>query len=91
MKTMFPFGQIVMTPGAIEALEQVNVSAQSILQRHILGDWGDVTDSDKRANELAVEMGGTILSAYKLPRGIEVWVLTEPDRTATTVLLPNER
>lgn len=80
-----------MTPGAIEALEQANVSAQSILQRHILGDWGDVTDSDKRANELAVEMGGTILSAYKLPRGIEVWVLTEPDRTATTVLLPNER
>lgn len=87
---MFPFGQIAMSPAAIEALEKAGISAQSILQRHLLGDWGDVTDSDKRANELAVELGGTILSAYKLPGGTTVWILAAPDRSATTVLLPDE-
>jgi hypothetical protein len=87
---MFPLGQIVITPAALELLEQGNISPESIIQRHVLGDWGDMTDSDKKANDLAVEMGGRILSAYKLPRGTEVWVTTEPDRNSTTIMLPSE-
>lgn len=90
MKTMFPFGQVVVSPAAMQVLEKADMTPHSILQRHILGDWGDLTDSDKRANELAVELGGTILSAYKLPGGTTVWILTEPDRSVTTVLLPDE-
>ena len=88
---MFPLGQIAITPTALEALQQADISPDSILQRHVLGDWGDdLTDGDKKTNELAIEMGGRILSAYKLPHGTTVWVTTEPDRTTTTILLPGE-
>ena len=90
MKTMFPLGQIAITPAALEVLQQANIPPESVLQRHVLGDWGDVTDSDKKTNELALEMGGRILSAYKFARGNTVWVTTEPDRSATTILLPGE-
>ncbi len=87
---MFPLGQIAITPGALEALEQSNISAASFIQRHVLGDWGDVTDSDKESNNLALEMGGRILSAYSLPDHTKIWVTTEPDRSTTTILLPGE-
>ena len=75
----------------MEALSEANISADSILQRHVLGDWGDVTDSDRKANDLAVEMGGRILSAYILPDRTKIWVTTEPDRSGTTILLPEEQ
>lgn len=88
---MFPLGNVAITPGAVEVLQQANISPQSILERHALGDWGDgLTESDKKTNDLAVEMGGRILSAYKLPHGDTVWVMTEPDRSATMILLPSE-
>ena len=91
METMFPLGQITITPTALEALQQANISPESILQRHVLGDWGDnLTDGDKKTNELAVQMGGRVLSAYKLPHATTVWVTTEPDRSTTTILLPDE-
>lgn len=90
MRTMFPLGTIGISPAALEVLRQANISPNSILERHALGDWGDLTDSDKKTNELAVEMGGRILSAYNLPGGTTVWVTTEPDRNATTILLPGE-
>jgi hypothetical protein len=91
MKPMFSLGQIGITEGAVEALERTNILATSIVQRHVMGDWGDVNDQDKRTNELALEMGGRILSSYKLPDHTEIWVTTEPDRSATTVLLPGEQ
>jgi hypothetical protein len=87
---MFPLGQIIITPAALDVFEQVNISPDNIIQRHVLGDWGDMVDADKKANELAVEMGGRILSAYKMPGGNEVWVTTEPDRNHTTIMLPRE-
>jgi hypothetical protein len=80
----------MVTPGALEALDQANIAADSIFERHVLGDWGDVTDSDKKSNEIALQMGGRILSAYDLPGGTTVWVTTEPDRSATTLMLPDE-
>jgi hypothetical protein len=88
---MFPLGQLGITEGAVAALERADISPSSIIQRHVLGDWGDVTDLDKRSNELALEMGGRILSSYRLPDRTEIWVMTEPDRSATTVLLPGEQ
>ena len=88
---MFPLGQIIITPAAFEVLDQMDISPESIIQRHVLGDWGDMVDSDKKANELAMEMGGRILSVYKYPRGVELWVTTEPDRSATTIMLPSEK
>lgn len=91
MKPMFPLGQIGITQGAVEALERMDISPSSIVQRHSLGDWGDVVYQDKRSNELALEMGGRILSSYHLPDRTEIWVMTEPDRSATTILLPGEQ
>ena len=60
MNTMFPLGQIIITPAALEVLRQQNFSPETIIQRHVLGDWGDMVDADKQANDLAVEMGGRI-------------------------------
>ena len=88
---MFSLGEIGITEGAVEALERTNISARSIVQRHVLGDWSDMTDQDRRTNDLALEMGGRILSSYQLPDHTEIWVTTEPDRSATTVLLPGEQ
>ena len=68
----------------------MNISAQTIFQRHVLGDWGDINQEDKKTNDLAVEMGERILSGYTLPDGTKVWVITESDRSATTILLPDE-
>lgn len=88
--TMFPLGSLIISPAAYELLDQQNISPDSLFERHALGDWGDVTDSDKKANDLAIEMGGRILSSYMLPNAERVWVTTDPERTATTILLPCE-
>jgi hypothetical protein len=88
---MFPLGDIILTPGALELLQRMNISPDSLIERHVLGDWGDdVTDDDKKTNDLALQMGGRILSAYDLSHGNTVWVTTEPDRSKTTILLPRE-
>jgi hypothetical protein len=90
MNPMFPLGRIRITNGALEALGQSNISADSIIQRHVLGDWGDISDEEKQSNDLAVEMGGRISSTYSLPDGTRVWVYTEGDRRETTILLPDD-
>jgi hypothetical protein len=90
-KPLFPLGQIVSTPGAIEALSEEGTNGLQLLHRHATGDWGDLSDSDKRENALSVKEGFRILSAYRLPRtGVKLWIITEADRSATTFLLPSE-
>lgn len=87
----FPLGQRVTTPGALVALLAAGMSHGDLLSRHERGDWGDLDAEDKATNERAVRDGNRILSAYTLPRtGEKVWVITEWDRSATTVLLPDE-
>ena len=61
-----------------------------ILARHVVGDWGDLEDEDKQENELSVEQGFRILSAYNLDDNTKIWIITERDRSATTILLPSE-
>lgn len=61
-----------------------------LLARHISGDWGDLGAEDKEENELSLKEGFRILSAYKLPTGQKLWVITEADRSATTILKPEE-
>ena len=60
------------------------------LPNHVNGDWGEVPDEDKRENELAVEQGFRILSAYTTSAGDKIWILTEADRSATILMLPEE-
>jgi len=89
-KPLFNLGQIVGTPGALIAMEEEEQHPIELLVRHVTGDWGDLEDEDKKENELSVKEGFRILSAYNLETGVRVWVITEWDRSATTILLPNE-
>lgn len=94
--TRFPAGQIVATPGALRALEEAGQTPREFLARHLAGDWGDVDQGDKQANDAACQYEGDldrqdrILSAYRTARGIRIWIITERDRSATTLLLPEE-
>lgn len=83
-------GLVVATPGALDAARVAGVRLQAYVARHEQGDWGDVCSEDALANENALRYGGRLLSAYRLPDGERVWVLTEADRSSTTVLLPME-
>jgi hypothetical protein len=86
----FALGQVVATPGALEALREANQTPFEFLQRHSAGDWGKVSAEDKQENNLSVEQGFRILSAYTLRTGVKLWLLTEADRSYTTLLLPEE-
>ena len=87
---LFDLGQLVATPGALLALRQTQTSAWDLLKRHITGDWGDLCPSDVAENELSLRDGFRLLSAYNLPDGQRLWIITEADRSATTLLLPDE-
>ena len=91
----FNLGQIVATPGALEALSRVNSNGMKYLRRHVTGDWGIVCDEDKQANEMALHTGARLMSAYFLPDETKLWIITEAaddsgKRAATTLLLPEE-
>ena len=84
----FALGQTVMTRGALNELSQTDVLHG--LSRHAGGDWGDVCTDDKQANDDALTCGARLLSAYHTTAGRKFWIITEADRSATTVLLPEE-
>lgn len=95
VRHLFHLGRVMATPAAREALAEANVPACKLLARHLTGDWGDLGDGDRDANDASVRDGSRILSAYVLPTGERVWVLTEAAgddgrRAATTILLPDE-
>lgn len=89
-KVLFPLGEIYLTIGAQEALEESSQLPNEFLQRHQSGDWGNVCDDDRKENELSVIEGFRILSAYKTSQDVKIWVITEADRSSTTCLLPSE-
>jgi hypothetical protein len=90
---MFALGNVVVTPGALDLLDQHGLNAASILQRHMCGDFGAVCADDRAANSAAIRDQTRILSAYKVAhdgKSEKLWVLTEADRSVTTLLLPSE-
>lgn len=86
----FALGRVVATPGALDALQHANQTATEFLRRHAAGDWGEVDQEDQQANERALRLGLRVLSAYRTRLGTMLWVITEADRSVTTVLLPEE-
>lgn len=84
----FPLGLVVVATEAYDALDAADIK-QSLFW-HSQGFWGEVCDEDKQANDRAVADGDRILSAYLTENGVRFWVITEADRSATTVLLPQE-
>jgi hypothetical protein len=89
-RALFPLGQLVATPGALDAIWRNGAGAWTYLSRHVTGDWGELSAADKAENELSVREGFRIVSAYILTDGTKVWIITEADRSATTILLPDE-
>ena len=89
-RQLFELGEVVDTQGAVQALIGAEQEPVELLLRHVTGDWGDLDDEDKKENELSVKEGFRILSAYKLETGVKVLVITEWDRSVTTILLPDE-
>jgi len=89
MTAPLPLGRVFATPGALEVLGKGGGHPFDYLARHAAGDWGDLCAFDRRQNEVALREGHRILSSYGTPAG-RVWVITEADRSATTILLPEE-
>ena len=86
----FPLGQIVATPGALEAMQASGQTPAFFLDRHVTGNWGEVSADDWRLNDEALVEGTRLLSSYTTLRGQKLWIITEWDRSATTLLLPDE-
>ena len=89
MTVTFPLGRVVATTGALKMLEEVGEDPLSLLSRHCSGDWGDVDPHDRRENELSLKNDWRIVSSYPVGEG-KVWIITEADRSVTTILLPEE-
>lgn len=87
---LFAAGQMVATPGALALLEQVNKSPLEFLSRHLRGDWGDLCQEDKTENELSLKCGFRLMSSYEVTNAEKLWIITEADRSVTTLLLPAE-
>ena len=89
--TRFALGQTFITPGAEEALQIAGQTAIEFLRRHMSCDWGsELSDEDVQENDLSLKEGFRLLSAYRTGKGQKLWIITEADRSATTVVLPAE-
>ena len=84
------YGRVVETPGALRALANANQEPWQFLARHSAGDWGDVSPEDWLENDYSLTNHCRLLSAYRTNAGQIIWVITEADRSATTILLPEE-
>ncbi len=88
---VFPPGRIVATPGALDMLERYGQSPGTFLHRHLSGDWGELCSEDVEQNTMALKNEWRIFSSYPLgSSGEKLWVITEADRSVTTLLLPSE-
>ena len=86
----FPIGETFITAGAQEALDVAGQTAIQFLRRHIACNWGEISEDDAQENELSLTEGFRLLSAYRTVKGQRIWIITEADRSATTILLPSE-
>jgi hypothetical protein len=87
---LFPLGDLVATPGALRVLEECAILPIRLIARHSRGDWGDAPTEDVQSNAEALNLGGRLLSSYTLANGLKIWLITEADRSTTTILLPSE-
>ena len=90
MNYKFPLGQVVATPGVIDALSTAGQTPLEFIARHATGDWGELDEDDRLENERSLKTGCRLLSAYSLKNRTKIWVITEADRSSTTLLLPGE-
>lgn len=89
-KPLFPLGKLVATRGAVDLLRIHELSPFDLVTRHWEGDWGDLDEEDTKANQYALRHGLRLLSSYVIGGSAKLWIITEADRSATTLLLPEE-
>jgi hypothetical protein len=89
-KPLFDLGQLVATPGALTVLEKAGQNPMEFLSRHVTGDWGEIPEEDRLENQFSLEKGFRLLSSYRTTVGDRLWVITEWNRSHTTLLLPEE-
>ena len=87
---LFRLGRLCVTTGAIRALTSAAADPIEYVARHLAGDWGDLDAAESAANDRALQLGERIISAYRLANDEKIWIITEADRSATTILLPSE-
>ena len=91
LQNRFRPGQVVMTLGVNELVRQGLIHPVSFLRRHLRGDWGDLSENDRRQNNTALKSGeDRLFSSYRVSSGLKLWIITEWDRSVTTLLLPDE-
>ena len=86
---LFTLGRTLATPAAREELSELNYSPLDLLRRHMSGDWSEMAEEDQQSNREAITEGSRIFSAYTI-QDVKFWVITEADRSSTTILLPSE-
>ena len=87
----FDSGRIVMTTGVDTLIDEGRLNPAPYLYRHLCGDWGDLDDSDRRLNDAALQSGeDRLFSSYQVAPNLKLWIITEWDRSVTTLLLPSE-
>ncbi|MGA8037216.1 MAG: hypothetical protein WB985_14710 [Candidatus Acidiferrales bacterium] len=87
---LFSLGQVVATPRALAALQKAGQGPQDFLSRHARGGWGDLCEEDRGENQFSLERGLQLLSSYQTLAGVKLYVITESDRSATTILFPED-
>lgn len=90
MKARFALGRVVATPAALTLLKDAQVEPVTLLGRHVTGDWGELDPEDARANEAALADEARVLSSYPVKGSEKVWIITEADRSVTTILTPHD-
>lgn len=86
----FQLGSLFITPGASDALAEAKQSPQEFLSRHARLEQGELCDADHRENLFSVDKHLRIFSAFKTKKGEKIWIITEADRSSTTILMPSE-
>ena len=87
---LFDLGQLLATPGALDELAQSGDRPEPYVRRHVTGDWSEMAPEDQEQNRAAVREGNRVFSSYALRNGHKLWIITEWDRSVTTLLLPEE-
>ncbi len=86
----FAMGRLLITPGAVDVLQEAEELPSTFLRRHVSGDWGNLSQDDRKMNDEALFNCSRIFSSYETSRKEVIWIITEADRSVTTILLPNE-